>query len=687
MKYIFSILACVYIITSSAQVDRSKLPKPSEPRPIEIGNYESFKLKNGLQVFIIQNKKLPRVSFNLILDRKPILEGEKAGYLYMMGQMMRRGTKSRTKEQIDEEIDFIGASFRISSTSFSASGLSKYKEKILELMTDILFNPVFPQEEFDKIVTQTLSELEAEKEDPDAIADNLNSALLYGSKHPFGEIQTSETTNNITIDDLKDYHKKYFVPNIAYLAIVGDIEPKESKELIKTYFKNWKKNDVIFPTFNTPQAPDKNSVAIVNRPSAVQSNISIAYPVVLKIGSEDQIKARVMNEILGGSGSAKLFMNLREDKGYTYGSYSSLRANQTIGEFNASASVRNEVTDSSIYEILYEMNQMKSGEISDEELELAKNSLAGNFSISLERPETVARFALNIARYGLPKDYYSTYLQKLQNVTKDDVQKMANKYLNTENVYINIVGKANDIIEQLKPFGDIKYYNTEGNEIDPNLLKLPEGLTAEKVINNYIDAIGGQDNIDAISSIQMKMSASIMGQTLKMKSIKMKPSKSLLEVSMDGNTVQKQIFNGKEGVASGMQGTQKITGDDAKDEAINSSLIEEIAILDNKLEIKLLNIEKIKGADAYGVEITLPSNKKSVRYYDTENGLLMRSTVVISSPQGDMVLSTDFEDYKEFNSVMFPTKIIQPMGQANMDISIDEILINTDIDSSIFDIE
>lgn len=685
IKHIFSLVLTLGIVGAFAQVDRSKLPEPSTPRPINIGDYESFELKNGLKVFIIENHKLPRVSYNLIIDREPILEGDKVGYLSMVGQMMRRGTDTRTKEQIDEEIDFIGASLGAGSTSVFASGLSKYNEKILELMTDITFNPTFPEEELEKIRTQTLSNLASNEEDPGAIASNLNQVLLYGKYHPYGEIQTKETTNNITVDDLKNYHQTYFKPNIAYLAVVGDVNPKEIKKLVKTYFGSWEQGEVEKPTYDTPNAPEKNMVGIVNRSNAVQSNINITYPVDLKTGSDDQIKARVMNQILGGSGSAKLFMNLREDKGYTYGSYSSLSSDELVGRFNASAEVRNEVTDSSIVQIFYEMEQVKSGSITDEEMNLAKNSISGSFSRSLEQPQTVASFALNTARYNLSEDYYATYLQKVQAVSKEDIQAMAEKYLKTENAYINVVGKTSEVADQLKQFGELKYYDTYGNEVDPSLSKLPEGLTVEKVLNKYIDAIGGKDNIESIQTLNMKMEASIMGQVLNMETARMAPNKYMMVVKMGGNVAQKQVFDGEKGAGSGMQGNTKIEGDEAKDMAISAAIVEEIEYLKQDVDVKLVSVEQIDGKDTYGVEVTMPSGKKSTRYYDAESGLLVRVSNTMQGPQGAMTLSTDFASYEEYNGVKFPMGIKQPMNaQMKMDIKVTEVLVNEDIDESIF---
>jgi len=685
VRNIASLVLVFATLIAVGQVDRTKLPEPSTPRPIEIGNYETFELKNGLKVFIIENHKLPRVAYNLQFDRDPILEGEKVGFLDMFGQMMRTGTDTRTKEQLDEEIDFIGASLFAGSTNVFASGLSKYEEKIVELMTDVVFNPTFPAEELEKIRTQTLSNLAANKEDPNAIAGNLNSRIVYGAGHPYGEIQTEETTNNITSEDFIKHHDSYFRPNIAYLAVVGDVDVKKTKKLIKTYFSNWEPKAVESLTYAMPEVPSKNRVNIVNRASSVQSVINVTYPVYLPIGHADEIGVRVMNTILGGGFSSKLNMNLREDKGYTYGSNSSLSSNELVSRFNATASVRNAVTDSSVVQILFEMKQMIDGNITEAELNLAKNSIAGSFSRSLESPQTVANFALNQAIYGLPADYYATYIQRLQAITIDDIKALAKKYIKPENAHINIVGKASDIAGKLAAFGEVKYFDTYGNEVDPSLAKLPDGLTAEKVLKKYIDAIGGADKLSKVTNVKTVMEGSIMGQTMEMSIIKMTPNKMYQEMKMGGNVMQKVSFDGEKGKMSGMAGERAIEGEQAKSTAVQALIVEEFAYAKLGVKTALTSVENINGKDAYGVEVEMPGGEKSTRYYDAETGLLVQVSRSIESPQGVVVLSQSYADYKEYGGILFPTSGKLPLNaQMKLDWVVKEMVVNGEVSADLF---
>lgn len=684
----FNILLAFVFITFSAvaQVDRSKAPEPGPAPEIQIGEYQSFELKNGLKVFVVENHKIPRVAFSLTLDNEPILEKDKVGYVNITGQLLRNGTTTRSKAQLDEEIDFIGASLSTSSGGVYAASLTKHKEKLLELMTDILFNPSFPQEELEKIRKQTLSGLAASKDDPNAIAGNVRSVLLYGKDHPYGEITTEETVENIKIEDAKAYYTKYFKPNVGYLAVVGDIKFKDAKKLVTKYFSKWEKGEIDQPTYQMPQAPEKTFVAMVDRPTSVQSVINVSYPIQLEPGSPDVIKARVLNQILGGGFSSRLMQNLREDKAFTYGARSSLSSDELVGNFNASASVRNEVTDSAVHEFLYELKKIKNEEVQEKELLAAKASVIGSFARALEQPSTVASFAINTSRYNLPKDYYANYLKNVSNTTLTDVKAMADKYIKPEHSNVIVVGKASEVAEGLKKIGAVRYYDIYGNEYDPGTSKeLPAGLTAEKVIDNYLKAIGGKEKLTGVNSLKMEMGADMMGNSIEMKVYKKTPKKLLVEVGMGGNVMSKQMLNGEEAVVAQM-GNKMPVSDEIKEElVIGSYPFPELNYKELGIETKLTGIEKVDTQDAYAVEVTYPSGAKVTQYYNTESGFKIRQTRIANTPQGEVPMSTEFGEYKEVNGIYFPHLIVQPMGGGmKMNIKTESIEVNSKISDDTF---
>jgi predicted Zn-dependent peptidase len=691
MKKLLYTLAAIAISTIAiGQVDRSKLPEPGPAREIEIGDYESFELKNGMKVFVVENHKLPRVSFNLVFDRQPIQEGEKAGYLGMVGQMLRRGTTTRTKEQLDEEIDFIGASLGASSTSIYGSSLTKYRSQMLSLMTDILFNPIFPEEELDKLKTQTLSGLAAAKDDPNSISRNVTTVLVYGKDHPYGELTTEETVANISVDDIRNYYTTYFKPNIAYMAIVGDINKKEAQKLVKKLFNKWETGVVPTPSYDTPQKPEKSFVALVDKPSAVQSVVDITYPIELTPGTPEVVQTRVLNQILGGGSSARLFTNLREDKGYTYGAYSSLSSDRLVGDFSASASVRNEVTDSAIVEFIHELNRIKAEPVSQDELNLAINSISGSFARSLERPQTVASFAINIARYHMPQDYYSTYLKRVQAVTIADVRAMAEIYIQPEHAYITVVGKAAEIADKLTPFGEVKYYDNYGNEYTPSdSPAIPAGLTASMVINEYLKAIGGTEKLVMVEDLKVISKASIQGQELEITSVNKAPNKSFTSVMVGGAfEVQKSVFDG-ERFTQFMQGQKAPeSSSDTQDALIKSLAFPEMSYEKLGVSASLKSVEKVNENYAYVIEIAYPSGTKITEYYDTESGLKVRQANYVQGPQGEVIQVVDFQDYQEVEGILFPHAIIIPLGgSVKMTARVASIAINKGVDDTLFKVD
>jgi zinc protease len=469
-NFIFSCILIVLIAENSrGQVDRTKSPLPGPAPEIKIGNYNKTELANGLKVFVVENHRLPRVSFSISLIFDPPLESSHTGIGNMTSSLIGTSTIKRSKNQINNEIDFIGASFSASSTGVYAASLKKHIEKLLDVLSDVVENSVFKQEELEKQRTQFLSDLASDKDDPNAISRNVSSALIFGKNHPYGEFETEASVKSITLDMCNAYYKTYFRPNIAYLSIVGDITPKEAAAMAKKYFGTWKKGEVKTPVYPKPQPPKSIVVAIVDRPQSVQSVISIGYPIDMNLGNPDYIKTNVTNTVLGG-GVFRLFLNLREKHAYTYGAYSSIHSYPLAGSFTATASTRNAVTDSSVYQMMYEMKRLRNDSVPYTELSMVKNYMTGNFALSLENPQTIASFATNIERYKLPQNFYSDYLKKVAAVNSNDVRQMARKYILPDQSIILVIGKASEIANKLKSFspeGKVIYYDSDANLYEP----------------------------------------------------------------------------------------------------------------------------------------------------------------------------------------------------------------------------
>lgn len=692
MKRIFYTLLLVSLVAAckTVKIDRSITPVPAAAPEIQLGSYETFELDNGLKVIVVQNSKLPRVSYRLSVDRGPIFE-EKSGTAGFAGSLMSAGTTSMEKAELDETVDFMGASLNTFSTGASASCLSKHKEKMIELMADVVLNPVFPEEELAKEQKRTLSGLASSKTDPNTMSSNITSVMNYGKDHPYGQIDTEESIESVTQADLKSYYNTYFKPNISYLVIVGDITLEEAKRFSGTYFGAWEKGDVPKVEWEQPLPPTRNKVAFVPLAGAVQSVIDITFPVDLKPGSPDEIACSVMNNILGGGTfSGRLFQNLREDKAYTYGAYSSLSSDRTIGSFSASASVRNEVTDSAITEMLFEIRRMIKDPVPDSTLRFMKNWMTGTFALRLESPQTIANYALNIERYGLPKDYYQTYLTRLEAVTSADLQRVAKQYLKPNNAHITVVGSKDEVAEKLASFGggEVAFYDMFGDDY-VDRMPAPEGVTIDTVLADFISARGGEERLTAINNYSGKGTMNMGGMSMNFTSMVKDNEKMKLSVEFSGMVAMEQIFDGENGKIIQM-GAPPMDMDEQtiNQTRYNNDILFEARLADYNVEAELLGMEEIEGKPVYTAEFRFPDGTTRTDYFSAETGLRLKEVSVSEGPDGVVYTTeTNYLSYTEVEGVKFASKIKQVTGPQVVDITYSEVKTNQKMKDSEFKLD
>jgi zinc protease len=635
----------------SAQIDRSQQPKAGPAPTINLGKPQTFELKNGLKVMVVENHKLPKVSATLILDNGPIFEGEKAGLTSIAGGMMGNGTKTMSKDAFNEEIDFLGANLNIGSQSAGFNTLSKFFPRILELMADAVQNPLFTQEEFEKEQAKLIEGIKSGENSVAAIAGKAQNALVYGKNHPYGEFETETTAKNVTLADVQNFYATYFKPNNAYLVIVGDVTFKDVKSQVTKHFNNWKKGSI--PAFEIPKVTDvaKTEINFIDMPNAVQSDIAVINTVDLKMSNPDYFAALLANKIFGGGGEGRLFLNLREDKGYTYGAYSRIGNDErTAATFKSSASVRNMVTDSSVVEFMKEIKTFRDTKVTDEELKNAKAAYIGSFVMALENPSTVASYALNIVTKKLPENFYETYLQKINAVTVDDVQRVAQKYFSTDNARIVIVGKALDALPNLEklPYA-INYFDKESNAASkPEMSKpLPNGVTKLTVLDNFFNAIGGAAKVKALKSTSATYEASAMGSVISTTE-KRTSEKYANETSMGGNVVAKIVMT-KDGV---FMNKQPLPAPMAGEMSYTIGTFLEMGLLNNE-NSKLTGIEIVDGKDAYVISTKGEIVSSSV-YFDVASGLKVKELQVITMQGQTQNQEATFGNYQEFNGIKFP---------------------------------
>ncbi len=677
-KYIYSLLFCVPFLSMAQTVDRTKSPAPGKAPLIQVASPVKFTLANGLKVFVVKNTKLPKVTATLALDVDGFKEGDKAGLADMSGQLLQRGTTTKSKAELDEAVEFLGGSLSTSSQYASVSSLKSNFPKLMELMAEVILRPALSSDELEKVRKQTISGIESNKDEPDAISNNVMKKLVYGANHAFGEITTVKTVNAIKVDDVKNFIKTYWIPNNAYLIFVGDIDPANAKLLAEKNFGTWAKGTFTQPVYEKPATPATTYVAIVDRPASVQSVVAIATTVNLTKGSPSDIPSNVMNNILGGGFSGRLFANLREKHAFTYGAYSSISPSKQIGMFSAEASVRNEKTDSSIQEILNELNIIRNTKVGDTELSRMKNYLAGGFARSLESPNTIANFALSIAVNNLPEDYYQKYLTNLAAVDAQKVQDAATTLLNPAKMHIVIVGNAKQIAKGLEKYGPVKYFDIEGNEVAaPTEVKADASLTPTVLMEKAIAAIGTKEALDNVKDVQLKGTANLMGQSLEMKQTIVMPGNSVTTMSMGGMAMMRQaVVNGKYSVSQ--QGQEAPMTDDLKEGLDESTfLAPEQLYLAKGYGLKIVGAEKVDGKEAIDVEVTTPSKKVSHRFYDAKTFLLVKTSKSEEVPgQGTMTQQQFYTGYQTVNGVQISSEQLIDMGQMKINVKYTDIKMN-----------
>ncbi|MBD3724971.1 MAG: insulinase family protein, partial [Flavobacteriaceae bacterium] len=475
MKKIVYIAAYLFLTITMQAQDRS-MPKAGPAPKINIKKPESFTLKNGLKVLVVENHKLPRVSYTLTLDNPPYVEGSKKGVSTLLSAMLGNGTENISKDAFNEEIDFLGANINFWDSGASATGLSRYSTRILELMAEGALHPVFLQDEFEKEKAKAIETLKTDEKNVSSISKRVENVLVYGKEHYNGEFTSEETFNNVSLADVKLNYNTYFVPGNAYLVIVGDVNYKEIKKQVEDLFGRWKKATAPILTYSDPKDVQYTQINFVDTPNAVQSEISLVNLSNLKMTDKDYFAIILANQILGGGGEGRLFLNLREKHGWTYGSYSSIAADKYIKKFRAGASVRNAVTDSAIVELLNEVKRIRTDLVSNEELQNAKAKYIGNFVMQIEKPATVARYALNKETQSLPDDFYEKYMQNINAVTPEDILNAAQKYFKAENARIVVVGKASEVLPALEKMSKtqklpIFYFDKFGNPAEKPVVK------------------------------------------------------------------------------------------------------------------------------------------------------------------------------------------------------------------------
>ena len=657
-------------------------PKPGVAPTIKIGKPQTFELKNGLKVMVVENHKLPRVAFSLTLDNNPYTEADKKGVSEMTSALLGSGTTSISKTAFNEEVDFLGANINFSSNGASASTLSKYSGRVLELMADGALNPNFTQEEFDKEKTKGIEGLKANEKSVSAVARRVVDVLAFGKDHPSGEFVSENTLKNVTLEDVKLNYNTYFVPSNAYLIIVGDVKFKETKKMVEKFFSSWKKATAPSISYTDPKDVLYTQINFIDMPNAVQSEVAVVNMSNLKMTDPDYFTVLIANQILGGDFNSYINMNLREVHAWTYGARSSISGDKRVATFNTATQVRNAVTDSTVVEIMKEYKKIRTEKVTEDMLASVKAGYIGRFVMQIEKPQTVAGYALRIQTQGLPTDFYENYIKNISAVTAEDVLRVANKYFLMDNSRIVIVGKASEVapgLEKLKI--PVYYFDKYGNSTaKPEFKKpVPAGVSAKSVIDNYIKAIGGEKAALAVKTIVMNGTTTIpqAPSPLSFTSKIDAKGKLMVELAMGTMSLMKQVLNDKGGYVMQQGQRQNIEGDMLVQMKASAVPFEELS-LSKKQGLTVESIESINGKDAYAIK-----NGKTILFYDVTSGLKLAESKIMEQGGKSITQTTNYGDYKEVKGVKVPFNIIQNVG-FELDIKMSDVKINEGVSDADF---
>lgn len=458
--------------TTKGAVIKGKAPVNKEVLKVKLPRAEEATLKNGLQVVLLPSHKLPTFNMQMVvlsggLSDKP----DYRGLSNFTASLLREGTTKRSSKDIAEQVDALGATLTANSglssltSTVSTSGLVENFDPALELFADVIRNPTFPQAEVDKYKTRILAQLQFQRSIPQFLAAEQFNRAIYGTSHPASLIvPPAESIKKLTSKDLADFHSTYYRPNNAILAIVGDVTMKELLPKLEKAFGDWQKGDV--PAVTIPPAPaqSESRIYLIDRPGSVQTVLQLGT-LGIERTSPDYFAVLLADRVLGGGPTGRLFLNLREDKGYTYGAYSNFGGSKFRGTWTSSSEVRTDVTEGAMKEFMYELNRIRTEPVTAQELDNAKRAIIGSFALSLEQPATLLQNIITQKIYNLPADYWDTYPQKISAITAADVQKAAQKYLDMSHLQVVAVGDAAKARDVLAKYGKVELYDAEGKPI------------------------------------------------------------------------------------------------------------------------------------------------------------------------------------------------------------------------------
>jgi zinc protease len=689
MKTLLSLLLVFFsytIISFSQESDSTLSEKPESmpEREFEFPEFQKITLDNGLKVFLIEDHEQPTITLRLLVGGGNSVDGNKAGLSIMASELIKKGTKKLDALSLVKKIDGVGGRLTANSNddfvTVKISGLTKHLDLFMDVCSQMIISPTFPNTEIEKLKPRFLAKIKQEKENPRKIADALSKKVIYGDNHPYSSEPDENSIKSIKQKDIINYYNKYFVPDNSSLAVIGDFNKDEIIEKIKEYFLEWDKSSENLNIEVPEGKPKPLGVYFVERPGSVQSTIMFATNTVA-CNNRDYDLLTVATSVISGGISGRLFKTLREKYSYTYAPFGNMTKSKFNGRYFCGADVKKEVTDSAITIMLEQIRALCSQTPNTEEVSLVKTYLSGSYKMSFENSDHIAALIQNTDFYGKPINEVESYAQRIIGYSPYTIRNIANKYLKPEEVYIIVVGSP-EIKNKLASFGKIYDFDQNLIPLSGENAKLENtGYDAEKLLEKYIEALGGKENLDSIHTVidSAKVEMNSQGNLMEGDLIYYQKAPDKKYSIFDMNVFKQYMWVDGKDVWIRLSNIQKMESKEAEKLKYDAVLFKDAKLLEYNYQCKVLG----KQGNMILMKAVSPAGFESVYYFNDDTFLIEKIERNEETTEGVIPITEYFKGYVEVNRVLFP-KVIETVSPLYKIKTVNSYTINQPLDDTLF---
>ncbi|MCX7737578.1 MAG: insulinase family protein [Candidatus Kapabacteria bacterium] len=675
-------------VYSQDNFDPNVKPEPLNEKEFKFPDYSETRLANGLKIFVVEDNEQPTINLSLLIPGGTSQDGNLPGLANIVASLLTKGAGKRTALDIAKTLDGLGASINVSATpdyiTISVFSLKRHFPTVFEIFKDCLLQPTFPESEFNKLIPKLIAGIKQEKAQPSRLAQALARRVVFGEDHPYGKKETEESIKSIKLSDVRDYYKKYFVPDFASLVITGDVKKREIISTIEKDLLSWSKANserIKLPGIN----PMPLGIYFVERPGSVQSTIIITTRTVDYLDFEYET-LDMAAALIGGGFGGRLSRTLRETYSYTYSPYASQTSLKFMNRFFCGADVRNSVTDSALAVMLEQMTLLATQPPTEEEVNRILRAQVGKYLMNFESSNFIAGLIQNADFHGKAMASVKSYPQRMLALSNYDLHRSAERYMNPKNAFIIVVG-APEVKEKLNKFGKVFVYNLDLEPLTGEKAKLEKvSITPNELIEKYIKAIGGSNAINNIKTLTKtgKASLAVQGRNIPVEIVENYKVPNKKFQTADFGMYSQKIWVDGENAWSSVQGPAELQqGPEAKKLLIDAVLFNDIKLSSLGYNLKVLG----KQGNEILMKAEMNDNESLNRtyYFDANTFLInkIEGFEVVGKGQPPLPVTITFSDYSNFGGVLLPKKVESSNPMFNMEINYN-FEINPNLEDSLF---